>query len=244
MEGMKPLSSPGLTEITDCFEKEEEKKEVTLMLESVLLNTVLTLFFFEHSWQELTNIVQHRADLVFASNCVSHFMSEPTPAALLAPKTIGRYLIGARRILQTFKCGEISGHIEGYGDSDSAGDKVSRRSTSGGALIWNGDVLKTWSVRQKTIALSSAEAELYAMTKCATHTLGMIQLMQDFNIVLKGVVHTDSSAALGIVSRVGIGRTRHIQVQYLWLQERLLKHDLRAVKIGGKFNVSDIVTKV
>ena len=37
------------------------------------------------------------------------------------------------------------------------------------------------------------------MTKCATQTLGMIQLMQDFNIVLKGVVHTDSSAALGIV---------------------------------------------
>ena len=41
------------------------------------------------------------------------------------------------------------------------------------------------------------------MTKCATQTLGMIQLMQDFNIVLKGVFHTDSSAALGIVSRVG-----------------------------------------
>ena len=141
-------------------------------------------------------------------------MSEPTPAAWLALKRIGRYLIGARRILQTFKWGEISGHIEGYGDSDWAGDKVSRRSTSGGALIWNGDVLKTWSVRQKTIALSSAEAELYAMTKCATQTLGMIQLMQDFNIVLKGVVHTDSSAALGIVSRVAIGRTRNIQVQY------------------------------
>ena len=100
---------------------------------------------------------------------------------------------------------------------------------AGGALTWNGDVLKTWSVRQKTIALGSAEAELYAMTKCATQTLGMIQLMQDFNIVLKGVVHTDSSAALGIVSRVGIGRTRHIQVQYLWLQERLLENDLRAV---------------
>ena len=77
--------------------------------------------------------------------------------------------------------------------------------------------------RQKIIARSSAEAELYAMTKCATQTLGMIQLKQDFNIVLKGVVHTDSSAALGIVSRVGIGRTRHIQVQYLCLQGTYVK---------------------
>ena len=66
--------------------------------------------------------------------------------------------------------------------------------------------------------------------------------MQNF-IVLKGVVHTDSSAALGIVSRVGIGRTRLIQVQYLWLQGRLLENDLKAVKFGGKFNVSDLMTK-
>ena len=145
---------------------------------------------------------------VLTSNCVSHFMSEPTPAAWQALKRMGRYLIGARRIVQTFKWVDVSSHIEGYGDSDWAGYKVSRRSTSGGALIWNGDVLKTWSFRQKTIARGSAEAELCAVTKCATQTLGMIQLMQDFNIVLKGVVYTDSSAALGIVSRVGIGRTR------------------------------------
>ena len=85
-------------------------------------------------------------------------MSEPTPAAWQALKRIGRYLIGARRIVQTFKWDEVSSHIEGHGDSDWAGDKVSRRSTSSGALIWNGDVLKTWSFRQKTITLSSAEA--------------------------------------------------------------------------------------
>ena len=127
-----------------------------------------------------------RADLVFASNCVTHFMSEPTPAAWQALRRTGRCPIGVRRIVQTFKWDEVSSHIEGYGDSDWAGDKVSRRSTSGGALIWNGDVLKTWSVRQKTIALGSAEAELHAMTKCATQTLGMIQLMQDFNICAEG----------------------------------------------------------
>ena len=35
------------------------------------------------------------------------------------------------------------------------------------------------------------------MTKCATQTLGMIQLMQDFNIVLKGDVHTDFFCSIG-----------------------------------------------
>ena len=45
------------------------------------------------------------------------------------------------------------------------------------------------------------------------------------------------------MSRVGIGRTQHIQVRtILQLQERLLKNDLKAVKIDGQFNVSDPMT--
>ena len=78
-------------------------------------------------------------------------MSEPTPAGWLALKRIGRYLIGARRIVQTFKWVEISSHIEGFCDSDWTSDKVSRRSTSGGALIWNGDVLKIWPIRRRQV---------------------------------------------------------------------------------------------
>ena len=35
-----------------------------------------------------------------------------------------------------------------------------------------------------------------------------------------GRVHTDASATIGIISRQGLGRLRHINVQYLWLQER------------------------
>ena len=145
--------------------------------------------------------------------------------------------------MQTFKRSAVSSQVEGFGDSDWVGDKFTRRSTSGGALVCNGDVFKTWSVRQKTIALSSAHVELHAMTRCATWVLGKIQLMQDSNIGLKGVVQTDSCAALETVYRVGIGRTRHIQLQYFWLQERLLENYLHAVKIDGKFDVSDLLTK-
>ena len=133
--------------------KKKIKKKVTPMLDWVLLKNVDLTLFFGLSRPESTMlpridyVAQDRADLVFANNCVSHFMSEPTPAAWQALKRIGRYLIGARRIVETFKWSEVSSHIEGYGDSDWASDKVSRRSSSGGALIWNGHVLKTWSVR-------------------------------------------------------------------------------------------------
>ena len=74
-----------------------------------------------------------------------------------------------------------------------------------------GHTLKTWSSSQSTIALSSGEAELYALTKCATQTVGMISMAMDFGVKLSGIVSTDSTAALIIVHREGLGRTRHIE---------------------------------
>ena len=123
---MKPLSSPGLTEIIDWFKKEEDKKEGDAEVRERALERGSGSFSGTHGQNRLF-FAQDRADFAFASDCVSHFMSEPTPAAWQALKRIGRSLIGARRIVQTFKWCEVSSHIESYGYSDWAGDKVSRR---------------------------------------------------------------------------------------------------------------------
>ncbi len=55
-------------------------------------------------------------------------------------------------------------------DSDWAGDKRSRTSTSGGVIKLGCHVLKSWSSTLHCIALSSGEAELYALVKGATQT--------------------------------------------------------------------------
>ena len=52
-------------------------------------------------------------------------------------------------------------------DSDWAGCAVTRRSTSGGLLKLGMHTLKTWSSTTAVVAMSSAEAELYAMTEGA-----------------------------------------------------------------------------
>ena len=75
-----------------------------------------------------------------------------------------------------------------------------------------------------------AEVELHAMTRCATEILGMIQVMHDCKIELR--------VGYGPFRSVGdcvSCRTRHIQLQYLSLQEMLLGEDLKVVKVDGKF---------
>ena len=67
--------------------------------------------------------------------------------------------------------------------------------------------------------MSSGEAELYALVKGAVQTKYAISLAMDFGIELDGHVKTDSNATIGITHRSGLGgRTRHVQVQYLWVQ--------------------------
>ena len=73
--------------------------------------------------------------------------------------------------------------------------------------------LKTWSSTQAIVALSSAEAELYSMSKAAAQAIGLMQTMEDFGEKMKTVVQSDSSAAVAIVSREGLGRTRHIRTE-------------------------------
>ena len=110
-------------------------------------------------------------------------------------------------------------------------------------MAYGNHVLKTWSSTQTVVALSSGEAELYALTKVCAQVIGVMQMAKDFGMTLDACIHSDSTAAIGIVHRSGLGRTRHIQVQYLWLQERVKEKELIVNKVGTKENTADLLTK-
>ena len=105
-------------------------------------------------------------------------------------------------------------------------------------------MIKSWSTSQNVLALSSGEAELYAMTKMAVQIKGMMALAADFNILLKGTVYSDSNAAIGIVHKDGLsGRCRHIKVQYLWIQKAVREKEMKIDKVAGASNPAGIFTK-
>ena len=70
------------------------------------------------------------------------------------------------------------------------------------------------SSTQATVALLSAEAELHAFTKRA-QGLKLMALLADFRVTVEIAVHTNASAAIGIVRRAGFGKLRHLNVRYL-----------------------------
>eukprot|EP00974_Lingulodinium_polyedra_P027981 2702636-Lingulodinium_polyedra.AAC.1 len=62
-------------------------------------------------------------------------------------------------------------------------------------------MLKSFPSTQATIALSSAEAELYPVSKCSWQALLRVSIAQGILIKLQPTVHSHSTAALGIAHR-------------------------------------------
>ena len=106
-----------------------------------------------------------------------------------------------------------------------------------------GHHIKSWSVTQKSVTLSSAEAELAACIKASTETIGILQMVETFGTKLAGEIFVDSSAALAVVGRKGNGRMRHIRVGHLWIQQVAEEETLNYRKVIGVDNPADINTK-
>ena len=64
-----------------------------------------------------------------------------------------------------------------------------------------GDVVKSWAKTQGSIALSSGEAEYYAMVKGAAEALGLRSLLEDLGVKAWIRLAVDSSAAKSMASR-------------------------------------------
>lgn len=135
-------------------------------------------------------------------------------------------------------------NIHVYVDSDWAGDNISRKSTTGVAIGVGGRLLKTYSRNQKTIALSSGEAELYAIVSGIAEGIGVQFILKDFGIIANVRCFSDSSVAVGIVKRAGIGKISHQQTQCLWVQECISLGKASILKIGTNSNPADLLTKL
>ena len=91
-------------------------------------------------------------------------------------------------------------------------------------------LIKTWSTTQSVIALSSGEAEYYGLVKGASQGLEMRAMLTELGVESKVVVQTDASAAKGIALRRGMGKLRHIEVNQLWVQDKVAKGEVNKQK--------------
>ena len=100
--------------------------------------------------------------------------------------------------------------------------------------------MDSWVASDQVRALSSGEAELYGIVDGSARGIFAKHMYEEMVRNINIDVETDSTAAIGVCSRTGVGKTRHIQVRCLWIQDAIRDKVVRLRKVSGTENVADM----
>ena len=228
MENSKPVVSPG--------SRDEEKHQEGEALDWKSATS------YKSAAAVINYLSGDRPDLGFAGKEVCRYVSAPTVSDLTRLKRVLRYLRGQPRVVWKYPWQQASSQLRVFSDSDWAGCKKSRKSTSGGVLYLGDHLLLHWSRTQSVVALSSGEAEMYAALKGAAEGLFMKHILEEVGEEVVLSLQGDSSACQGMLDREGAGPVKHLATKCLWLQERLAKKEAVFKKVPRDSNPSDALT--
>jgi len=235
-ENSSTVVSIGKKDTDDKLEDDEEKDE-----SEVLGGREQTIY--RGLAATLNYLAQDRYDIQFGGKELCREMAVPTTASMAKMKRAARYLLGIPVLEIWFVEQCMLDSVSIYVDSDWAGCLVTRKSTSGGVVMHGKHCIKTWASTQATRATSSAEAEFYAIVEGASRGLGIKSLVADMGSKVQIVMYSDASAGRSLAFRNGLGKVRHIETKFLWVQDLVRDGRIRLLKVLGKRNPADIGTK-
>ena len=86
-------------------------------------------------------------------------------------------------------------------------------------MQWGNAALTAWPRTQQTVSLSSAEAELYALTTGVAQGMVTKHLLQELGHEMILMNHVDSQSAKAWASKRGLGRMKHVMLKYMYVQD-------------------------
>ena len=136
-------------------------------------------------------------------------------------------------------------NIDTYTDANWASCETTRKSTTGFVLYFFGATVHYGSRTQATIALSSAESELYAIGTAAQESLYIGNFIKEaFEVRINIRIHTNNSAAKSISTREGTSKkAKHIELRHLFIQQLVKSKIISMHKVRSEDNPSDLLTK-
>ena len=185
-----------------------------------------------------------RPDIAQAVGALAKYMSAPRTSHWAAAKGVLRYLNGTSSLALTFSSSG-SKELLGFCDADYAGDKDTRRSTTGYVFLQHGGAISWSSRRQQTVALSTVEAEYMAQCHAAKEAIWLNSLQADLGYRPSAVrIFGDNQGAIALAANpITSQRSKHIDVQYHFIRERVSRGDILLRYVQTEHMVADSLTK-
>lgn len=185
-----------------------------------------------------------RPDISYVTSYLGQFATNPTLEHFKATRQVLRYLKG------TIHEGIVyckQDKTEFYCDADWGTDKNDRKSYSGCVVLMSGGAIAWKSMKQRCVALSTAEAELIAANECVKEAMWFKNLLGELPNVTRMktcVINTDNQAVINICeSDVTSERTKHIDIKMFKIRDDVRNGDIGFRHINGSENPADIFTK-
>ena len=187
-----------------------------------------------------------RPDIAFAVHQVARCVSDPRPSHWTAVKRIYRYLQGTTSLGLRYDGSRSEPVLETFSDSDWAGDST-RRTTSSSFIAVLGTPVR-WRVRLlKSVALSSMEAELMALSEAGKETITLLKVfdaMGGLNRATPSIIRIDNDSARQALDReFPTPASRHIEVRHFWMRQHIKDGLFQVTRVPSEDNIADIGTK-
>ncbi|KAL5731693.1 hypothetical protein ACHQM5_004397 [Ranunculus cassubicifolius] len=193
----------------------------------------------------LIYLTMSRPDITYAVHVLSRFMHQPRKAHMEAALRVVRYLKNAPG-QGLFFSSNNDFRLRAYCDSDWVGCPLTRRSTTGYCVFLGPSLISWRSKRQKTVSLSSAEAEYRAMTGTCCELTWLRQLLEDLGIMHHepALLYCDNKAALHIAANpVFHERTRHIEMDCHYIRDKIQDGSVATRFVSSMHQLADVFTK-
>ena len=190
-------------------------------------------------------MVATRPDIADAVNKLCRQMAKPTVANLKAAKRVLAYVLHTKHLSIIFRRGTKL-EVVGYSDADWAGDDSTRRSTTG-YIFMIGDGCISWkSQLQRSVALSTAEAEYMALAATSQEALFIRQLMEELGATQTAstVIYEDNQSAIAMAKNaVTSSRAKHIDIRFHFVRDLINTNIIKLVYKPTTQMLADILTK-
>jgi hypothetical protein len=161
-------------------------------------------------------LVNTRPNIFFVVNTLSQYMVDPRSVHWIGAKHVLRYIAG----LVDYGLDYVRGdgvRLIGYIDSDWVGCAVERKSTLGCGFGLGSGVISWFSRKQKSVALSSVEAEYMAASQASCEAIWLRKLLFGlFGHELRPIViHCDNQSCIKLYENpIFHDRSKHIEIRY------------------------------